>query len=336
MTNEEFVLIGGGTGIATLVKQLKHLCENIDAIVSVTDDGSDTGWLRRVYGIQAVGDLRNVLTAFIPEENMRQIAFMSRRYAGTRRSAGNRFLWRLLSRCGNLEYAMETAEKICGLAPGHHVLPVTLDNAHLWAQLEDGKIIHNEGHLDRREDDGKRIVAVGLTPSATLAPKAARAIENADKVIFAPGSRIGSIYANLCVDGMKQALRDTRAQIVHVVNIMTTARESEGMTATDHVREICQYLGRPLDVVICNNGKISPQAFTPYYNQGQEIVEVHIRSLKDWARKVIADDFVEEIYEDGIPKGVRHNHKLATHLAGLESTQRIPNISYAEVDLALK
>jgi uncharacterized cofD-like protein len=213
---------------------------------------------------------------------------------------------------GNLESAMNAAHDICGLEPGHRVLPVTNNNSHLCARLSNGTVIENEGHIDHHPiDDPHRITELFLTPPATLAPQANVAILNADKVVLGPGSFATSIVPNLCVYGMREALCQTKAQLVFVVNITSNDADTREFTAaSDHVKRIHDFLGRKLDLVICNDGPISEEAITPYFNKGEVVVDADPENILQYAHDVIVDDFVLET-----AKGLRHSPQLAEFIA---------------------
>ena len=61
--------MGGGTGLATLLRGLKRYVQAADgaveitAMVTVTDDGGSSGRLRREFDVLPPGDIRNCMVA---------------------------------------------------------------------------------------------------------------------------------------------------------------------------------------------------------------------------------------------------------------------------------
>ena len=66
---KKVVVIGGGTGMSTLLRGLKEFPIDITAIVSVCDDGRSTGLLRKEFNVPAVGDVRQVMLALSNNED---------------------------------------------------------------------------------------------------------------------------------------------------------------------------------------------------------------------------------------------------------------------------
>ena len=65
---KRIVVIGGGTGLSTMLRGIKRYTANIVAVVTVTDDGGSSGRLRHELGILPPGDIRNCLIALADAE----------------------------------------------------------------------------------------------------------------------------------------------------------------------------------------------------------------------------------------------------------------------------
>ena len=136
------VVIGGGTGLSNLLRGLKQYSHNITAVVTVADDGGSSGRLRREIGVLPPGDIRNCLAALADEEKLLTELFQYRFKAGdglVGHSFGNLFLTAMNDVTGDLEQAIAASSKV--LAVRGQVLPATLSDVKLWAELSDGRRI---------------------------------------------------------------------------------------------------------------------------------------------------------------------------------------------------
>ncbi|MEO0769518.1 MAG: gluconeogenesis factor YvcK family protein, partial [Cyanobacteria bacterium J06649_4] len=186
------VVIGGGTGLSTLLRGLKHYSANITAIVTVADDGGSSGRLRREMGGIPPGDIRNCLTALADEEKLLTELFQYRFESGSGLSGhsfGNLFLSAMNEITGDWERAIAASSQV--LAIRGRVLPSTLSDVKLWANLSDGRYIEGESNITKA---GGNIDEIGCLPADPPGlPQAIEAIESADYIIVGPGSLYTSI-----------------------------------------------------------------------------------------------------------------------------------------------
>ncbi|MDR9405079.1 MAG: YvcK family protein, partial [Halothece sp. Uz-M2-17] len=158
----KIVAIGGGTGLSTLLRGIKAYSANITAIVTVADDGGSSGRLRREQGMLPPGDIRNCLAALADEEKLLTELFQYRFNAGeglSGHSFGNLFLSAMNNITGDLEAAIAASSKV--LAVRGRVLPATLSDVNLWAEMEDGRIIKGESQIS---EAGGKIIHLGCHP----------------------------------------------------------------------------------------------------------------------------------------------------------------------------
>lgn len=236
----KIVAIGGGTGIPTLLRGLKNYTSNITAIVTVADDGGSSGRLRWELGILPPGDIRNCLVALAETETLMDEVLNYRFKQGEGlegHSLGNLVLAGLTQLSGSLNVAIRELSRV--LAVRGKVLPSTLDNAQLCAEYKDGTVVQGESRIP---DVGKPIKRVFLNPKCTILPEAREAIKNADLIILGPGSLYTSVMPNLLVEGMVEALQESRAPLVYVCNIMTQAGETDGYTASAHLKALISHM----------------------------------------------------------------------------------------------
>lgn len=290
------VVIGGGTGLSVLLRGLKQFTSNITAIVSVTDDGGSSGRLRGEFGILPPGDLRNCLVALADTEPAMEKLFNYRFNKGemSGHNLGNLLITALADSFGSFETAIREVSKV--LAIRGRVVPSTLDNIVLAAELEDGSIIRGESGISKSDRPIKRVFTV--PESCKPAAEAIKAIEEADAVILGPGSLYTSVIPNLLVPGIVEAITKSSALKFYVCNIMTQPGETLGYTASDHLKAIYQH-SRPnlVECIIVNNGDI-PAGFREMYGrEGAGTVIPDFEKLAKLQVKVLADNlFLEKGY----------------------------------------
>lgn len=251
------VVLGGGHGLAALLRGLKEYTHNITAIVTVADDGGSSGELRRNVGILPPGDFRNCLAALSNNEDLLSQVFQYRFAAGAGlegHSLGNLLITALTEITGSFEEAVAESGRV--LAVYGQVLPSTLSDVRLLADLQtwDGKMVHVSGETQIREREGS-VKRVWLDPANTPAfPPAISAILSADLIIIGPGSLYSSLLPNLLVRDLAEAVRASQALKFFICNVATERGETDQFNCLDHVRAVEQHVGEGMfDLVICNN-----------------------------------------------------------------------------------
>ncbi len=268
----KIVVVGGGTGLSVLLRGLKKYTSNLTAIVTVADDGGSSGRLRGEFGILPPGDIRDCLVALADKETLMEKLFQHRFTNGhglAGHSMGNLLIAAMTQITGSFETAVREMSKV--LAIRGHVLPATLRDCALCAELEDGGIIEGESKIPRT---GKQINRVFLQPGdCEPVPEALSAISEADVIVLGPGSLYTSIIPNLLVKGIAEAIAGSPAVSVYVCNIMTQPGETEGYTASEHIRAIHQHAGSGLiDYAVINGEDIPQKLLSKYKEDGAEPV----------------------------------------------------------------
>lgn len=251
------VVIGGGTGLSSMLRGLKNHTTNLTAIVTVADDGGSSGMLRRNMGVLPPGDIRNCLTALSDDEALLTQIFQYRFGEGAGlngHTLGNLFITALADITGSFEKAVAESGRV--LAVKGRVLPATLHDVKLVADKstnEDKSEIRITGESNIPLVEG-RIKRVWLEPDNPLAfPPAVQAILNADLIIIGPGSLFTSILPNLLVPDLSEALKVSRATKFYICNVATQSGETDGFSTADHIHTIEKHLNqRIFDLVICN------------------------------------------------------------------------------------
>ena len=269
------VVLGGGTGLSTLLRGLKKYTSDLTAIVAVTDDGGSSGALRRELGVLPPGDIRNCLVALSEEENLMARLFQYRfPNAGSLsgHSFGNLFLTAMSKIVGGFDSGVMRAGEV--LAIRGQVLPGTLSSVTLKARLSDGSIVRGESNIGR---SSARIIELSVCPDSPPAcPMVIEAIKAADGVVIGPGSLYTSVIANLLVKGIVPALRAARVPKIYVCNIMTQPGETSDYSFSDHLHAIEKHAGKNLvDYTIVNSGPIPPGLARRYAKEGAYPVKIN-------------------------------------------------------------
>jgi uncharacterized cofD-like protein len=263
------VAIGGGTGLATLLRGLKVHTGKILAVCTVADDGGSSGRLRRDFDILPPGDIRNCLVALSNSGPLLEELFQYRFSESDLRghSFGNIFLAALTRVTGDFNTAIAEANKILNVRG--RVLPATLTKVALVAHHTDGSKSIGES-LIGSGTTGKRIQRISLKPEPEPASKEILdGIAAADLIILGPGSVYTSVIPNLLIGGMLPALADSPAIKGYVCNVMTQPGETPGYTASDHAEAVIRHATPGLlDFVVVNTGEISEKMQLKYQAQG--------------------------------------------------------------------
>ena len=258
------VAIGGGTGLSTLLRGLKHHDIGITAIVTVSDDGGSTGRIRSEFNIPAVGDIRSCLEALAGAEStvgrLFQYRFDREGSDLSGHSFGNLFITALTQVTGSFEQAVIESANV--LAVRGRVLPSTLDNVTLGAELVDGSVVRGESTISHKKPPIQRVFLEPEQPEG-YGP-AMTAILNADLLILGPGSLYTSVLPNLLVEGITQTIRWSPAKKVYVCNVATQPGETDHFGAADHIRTIADHLGPGvLDCALVNSNTTPAAAIKP-------------------------------------------------------------------------
>lgn len=304
---KKVVILGGGTGMSTLLKGLKNFPIEITSVVSVCDDGSSTGRLREEFHKPAMGDIRKVLVSLSETEPLVE-ELLNYRFNTTSdlngHTVGNLLLTAISNITGNMSDGIEALSKILNLKG--KVLPLTEDNVTLVGKMEDDSIVIGEHNIT---ESNKKIKTVYYEEDPIVCIQVIKEIQNADLIILSMGSLYTSIIPNLICREIIKELDKTTKKIMYVCNMVTQPGETDNMTTSDHIKIINNYLGKhKVDVVIANNGKISQEIANKYATLEQkDPVVVDENKLEEMNIELILNNYVT--IKDEI---IRHNvEKLA-------------------------
>ena len=267
------VALGGGTGLSTMLRGLKKYTENLTAIVTVADDGGGSGVLRDELDMPPPGDIRNCLQALANTEPTMADLLNYRFTRGSLKgqSFGNLFLAALNGMSDSFDQAVMKMSEV--LAITGRVLPVSNENIRLVAEFDDGTEVVGESVIAHHKAvHDRNITRVRLEPEHPAPLEASiRAIEEADLIILGPGSLYTSILPNLLVDGVAEAVCGSDAVKLYIMNVMTQDGETEGYTASQHIKALQKHAGRELfRLCLANSMELPEDVLARYRLWGAE------------------------------------------------------------------
>jgi uncharacterized cofD-like protein len=291
----KIVVIGGGTGSYSALYGLKKYPVDLTAIITMMDSGGSSGRLRDELGVLPPGDVRQCLVALSSSSTSLRNLFNYRFPKGDLKGHmfGNIFLSALEKTTGDFKKAIRETGKI--LRIHGKVVPVTFKKANLCVKLADGKIIIGEKHIDASEGQKKRakIVKAYLSPKASANEDALTEISQADYILIGPGDLYTTLIPNLLVDGVSKAISESKAKKIFVMNLMTKCGQTTRYKASDHIKDLEQYLGKGvLNLVLINKKQPSEKALKWYKKYYEEVV---IDDLGDESFKVIRENLIKDV-----------------------------------------
>jgi uncharacterized cofD-like protein len=261
--------VGGGTGLPSLLGGLKtNPWLTLNAVVTMFDSGGSSGQLRDELGVLPPGDVLKCALALSRNEGEARRVLLSRlptlehhaRLAG--HTGGNLLLSMMEQYSGDFLAAVDGLRGLLGCKG--RVWPVSVQPASLCAEYGDGTRTQGEVEVDAGQSRGHEVRRLWLAPEASIHPTVAAAMRRFDAVIIGPGSFYTSLMPPLLVRGVKEALAEMRGPIILIANLLTEGRGMAGFTAAEAARWVSRAIDRPVDVVIANTGRPSPDGLQRY------------------------------------------------------------------------
>lgn len=274
--------LGGGTGLSTMLRGLKSSGADVTAIVTVTDDGGGSGVLRRELGMLPPGDVRNCLLALANAEPVMEQVMNHRFKEGSLagQNLGNLVLAALNELTGSFEEAVASMSQVMAITG--RVIPVTDANLSLYAQFDNGVSIAGETSITDYKKSSDALIRrmILVPPGARALPSALEAIDRADMIVMGPGSLYTSVLPNLLIREVAEHIRASDALKVYVCNVMTQDGETEGYSASDHVKALFdQTGGRLFDWVLVNDRPINDEVRALYARENAVPVPIDEEAL---------------------------------------------------------
>lgn len=300
----KIVAIGGGTGLSTMLKGIKKITNNITAVVTVGDDGGSSGRLREEMGVLPPGDIRNCIAALADDDDLVTKLFQYRFNKNISElgghSFGNLFITAMCEITGDMYKAVIESSKV--LAIRGRVLPSTLDDMKLVAEMEDGSVIKGESVIP---ESGKKIKRLFTDPEHCLPlDDVLTAIREAELIIMGPGSLYTSVIPNLLIKEIAEEIEKSGAKKLYICNVMTQPGETDGFTVSDHVKTILNHVEnrKIIDTVLVNN-YFPEEALEKYKAENSYPVIADYEELK----KLGVNVFEYRLTDNDSSGYVRHN-----------------------------
>jgi uncharacterized cofD-like protein len=290
----KIVVIGAGTGNATLLKALKEQPCDITSLVCMSDSGGSTGILRSELGVLPPGDIRQCLVALSDDSELASI-FNYRFPSGSLKghSVGNLFISAYEKKNDDFMGGVRIASQMLNIKG--HVLPITLDNTNLVMTRPSGEEISGECIISDFKLDKGEVPRLRLEPHGHITPDAAQAIAEADLVVISPGNLYGSLAPALIVAGASEALARVKAPIVYICNLVNRVNQDSELAVHDYAQGIERFIGEGnLDYVLYNVNPPTLEQIQSYGIKGETPILANLAMLQKASYKTIPGDFLQK------------------------------------------
>ena len=277
------VVIGGGTGLNTVLTGLKQYTSNITAIVTVSDYGENATNSRKELGTLPLNDVTDSVISLAKKEGEINKLFKYQFKDGILKGINfsDIYFSAMKEINGNFEDSIVRTNEVINMVG--KVLPATLDEVNIVAELENGYIVREKSKIPEIVSDRiTKINRVMLQPTnCRPAPGVVEAIKKADCIIIGPGSLYTNVLPNLLINGVTKAIKESAAMKVYISNIMTEQGQTDNYSVADHLNAIIEHCGRGVvDYCIYDTGEVVPEFIKKYNLQGQDLVEQDIEKVK--------------------------------------------------------
>ncbi len=263
------VVIGGGTGTMPVLQGLKSFSKiSLSVIVSMTDDGGSNRVILDEFGLLPMSDIRKSIIALSSIENgILRDMFTYRFYKGkgfSGHTLGNIIMMALCDITGSQKKAIDTLCKLFMVKD--NIVPVTFKKAKLVARYESGRIVVGEHKIDEpKKDCREKIKNLYTIPKVRANPLVYKTIKNADIIVIGPGDLYTSILASIVIGNVSKFIKQSKAKIIYITNLMTKNGQTRGFSTTDLVEEVRKYIGKYPDFVVINNKTIPRKIQNKYF-----------------------------------------------------------------------
>ena len=303
------VVIGGGSGLNTMVAGLKRYTSNITAIVTVSSYGENLTKDNDKMRYLQLEDIKNGIAASALSEDSKMQELFNYRFEDgeLKGKAFSDIYFEAMSDISNgVAEAVKNSNDIFKIYG--EVLPVTEQKMKICAELDNGYVIEDKSKIASVVYDKlTKINRVYLSPSNCKPTKGViEAIQNADSIIIGPGSLYTNIIPNLLVNGIAKAIKESKAQKVYVCNIMTEPGLTDNYSVSDHINAITEHCGEGLiDYCLYDTGEVIPEFIKKYNRDGADLVEQDLSEVQEKRIKFVKENL--SVIVDGC---VRHNASL--------------------------
>lgn len=284
------VVIGGGSGLNTVLKGMKNYTSNITAIVTVSDYGKLPSDSRKQLDLLPLDDIKDSLVALSYNEQLMK-AVLNLKFANGKLknlAFGDIYLYAMKELYGDFTESIERSKDILNITG--RVLPVTLDEVKICAELENGIVVEEKERIPEVVfDKVTKINRIYINPSNCIpAPGVLEAIKDADAIVIGPGSLYTNVIPNLLVKNVSKAIKESKAIKIYVNNIMTEPGQTDDYSISDHIQAIIDHAGTGvIDYCIYDTGEVVPEYVRKYNKQGQDLVEQDLQKCREKGVKLL-------------------------------------------------
>lgn len=270
------LVIGGGTGSTVVLEGIKkHRDLKLKVIVAMMDDGGSNAVVRDEFGLLPLSDVRKSIIALADTQSneiLREL-FTYRFHDSESmqgHTLGNLLMIAMTEIMGSEIGAIEMFKNMFSVRGD--IIPVTLDDVRLVAEYDDGSKIVGEHRIDDPKIH-KNITKFYLDSPAKALNSALEAIKKTDFIVLGPGDLYTTLIPNLLAEGVSEEIKKSKAKIVFISNLMSKIGQTRNKTQRDIINIIENYLGRKIDYVLINSGKLPQEAYQRYIKDGEHIIE---------------------------------------------------------------
>ena len=299
------VVIGGGTGLDSVLKGLKNYTNNITAIVTISDYGKNATDSRKLLETLPLDDIKDSLIALSGNESVME-GILNYKFTSGRlkeMSFGDIYLLAMKELYGDFTKSIEASKDVLNMTG--RVLPVTLEAVDICAELDDGTTVKDRDKIPEMvASKVSKINRIYISPTNCVpAPGVIDAIKKADAIVIGPGSLYTNVIPNLLVKGVARAIKENKGFKIYISNIMTDPGQTDNYSLSDHIKAIHEHAGKGIvDYCIYDTGEIIPEFVRRYNKEGQDLVEQDTAKAKEEGIKLVQRNLS---YIDG--EFIRHN-----------------------------
>lgn len=269
------VVIGGGTGLNTVLSGLKKYTDNLTAIVTVSDYGEIETESRKELQTMPLDDIRDSMIALSSQDGEIEKLLNYKFTEGKLKNLAFSDIYFSAMKNINNDFSDSIIKSNEVLNIVGKVIPVTLDKMNITAELENGYVVTEKSKIPEIVyDKVTKINRIYLNPTnCRPAPGVLEAIKEADCIIIGPGSLYTNVIPNLLVNGVAKAIKESTGLKVYISNIMTEPGQTDEYTVADHLNAIIEHCGKGIvDYCIYDTGEIVPEFIKKYNLEGQDLV----------------------------------------------------------------
>ena len=308
------VVIGGGSGLNTILEGLKQYTSNITAIVTVSDYGESFGKEGDKIKYLQLEDIKNGIASLSTSNESKMKDLLNYKFSeGVLKgvSFSDIYFEVMADISKGTAEAIKNSNDIFKIYG--QVLPVTEDEMKICAELENGYVVEEKSQIANVVYERMtKINRIYINPTNCKPTKGViEAIQNADSIIIGPGSLYTNVIPNLLIKGVSKAIKDSKAKKIYVCNIMTEPGQTDNYSVSDYINAIIDHCGEGLiDYCLYDTGEVIPEFIKKYNLDGADLVEQDITKVKDKKIKFMKKNM--SVIKDNL---VRHDATIIANTA---------------------